>query len=185
MRPLNLLRAWLEDNANEQHYIFSFNDLRALFHAHSDTSYRTVLSRAVASGLLVRICQGIFIYKKAFRYCNDGLLLFRVASLLRPFNFNYISLETVLSEATIISQIPHNWITIMTTGRSNIISCDNFGTIEFIHTLKKHEQTMDEIYYDQKCGLWRATIKQALNDMKHTRRNMDLIQIAQATNDII
>ncbi|MDP3935947.1 MAG: hypothetical protein Q8Q56_03050 [Alphaproteobacteria bacterium] len=63
----------------------------------------------------------------------------------------------------------------MTTGRSNIISCGDFGTIEFIHTFKKPNQLVDGIYYDHNCGLWHATIQQALNDMKHARRNMDLV----------
>ena len=179
MRPLTFLRDWLEENANENHYLFSFQDLRVLFPSHSDSAYRTILSRAAANGVLLRICQGIFIYKKAFRPINDGLILFRVASLLRPFSFNYVSLETALSEANIISQLPPKWITVMTTGRSNIISCGNFGTIEFIHTLKKPNQLADEIYYDHICGLWRANIKQALDDMKHARRNMDLVHIGK------
>jgi predicted transcriptional regulator of viral defense system len=177
MRPLTFLRNWLEENASEEHYIFSFMDLRILFPSHSEAAYRTIISRATSNGVLLRVCQGIFIYYKVFRLINDGLILFRVASLLRPFNFNYISLETALSEANIISQIPPKWITLMTTGRSNIISCGDFGTIEFIHTFKKPNQLVDGIYYDQSCGLWRATIPQALNDMKHARRNMDLIRI--------
>lgn len=176
MRPLTFLRDWLEENANEDHYLFSFRDLRILFPSHSESAYRTILSRATSSGVLLRICQGIFIYKKAFKSINNGLILFRVASLLRPFNFNYISLETALSEANIISQIPPKWITLMTTGRSNIFSCGDFGTIEFIHTFKKPHQLVDGIYYDHSCGLWRATIPQALNDMKYARRNMDLVQ---------
>lgn len=73
MRPFNFLRDWLEENANEDHYLFSFQDLRVLFPSHSDSAYRTILSRAAASGVLLRICQGIFIYKKAFRSINEGL----------------------------------------------------------------------------------------------------------------
>jgi len=176
MRPLTFLRDWLEENANENHYLFSFQDLRILFPSHTESAYRTILSRAISRGVLLRICQGIFIYHKVFRSINDGLVLFRVASLLRPFNFNYVSLETALSEENIISQIPPKWITLMTTGRSNIISCGEFGTIEFIHTLKKPNQLVDRIYYDHNCGLWRATIQQALKDMKDARRNMDLVQ---------
>ena len=176
MESLKFLRDWLEENANEDHYLFSFRDLRILFPSHSESAYRTILSRATSKGFLLRICQGIFLHKRTFKSTNDGLILFRVASLLRPFNFNYISLETALSEANVISQIPPKWITLMTTGRSNIISCGNFGTIEFIHTFQKSYQLVDKIYYDQSCGLWRATIPQALKDMKSTRRNMDLVQ---------
>jgi predicted transcriptional regulator of viral defense system len=61
VRPLTFLREWLEENANENHYLFSLRDLRILFPSHSESAYRTILSRATSSGVLLRICQGIFI----------------------------------------------------------------------------------------------------------------------------
>jgi predicted transcriptional regulator of viral defense system len=134
MQPLHYLRGWLEDNANNDHYIFSKYDLRTLFPLLSEGAFKTLLSRA-ASAFLMRVCRGLYIYRKAAPL--DGLLLFHIASYLRSSEFNYISLETALSDQGIISQVQINWITIMTSGRSNVISCKEFGTIEFIHTTRK------------------------------------------------
>ena len=102
-------------------------------------------------------------------------MLYHVAPLLRADNFNYISLETVLSDAGVISQIPLNWISIMSSGRSNVISCGEFGTIEYIHTRQKPELLMHQLTYDNRCGLWRANVHLAIRDMKATHRNCDLI----------
>jgi hypothetical protein len=106
---------------------------------------------------------------------SDGLLLFHTAALLRAEAFNYISLETALSDAGVISQVPMQWITIMSSGCSAIISCGQFGTIEFVHTNQKPTDIMNELSYDARCGLWRASVALAIRDMKATRRNTDLI----------
>ena len=105
----------------------------------------------------------------------DGLLLFHVAARLRADEFNYISLETVLSEAGVISQIPQHWISVMSSGRSNHIACGRYGTIEFIHTTRKPEEHLHHLHYDARCGLWRANVPLALEDMRLTHRNLDLI----------
>lgn len=139
----------------------------------SDESFKMLLSRAVKSGILTKVCRSVFLYKKALR--NDGLLLFHVIPVLRPFEFNYISLETVLSDSGVISQIPLNCITVMTSGRTNKIACGEFGTIEFIHTSRSIYDVMEHLSYDSRCGMWRASVKLALWDMKVTRRNCDLI----------
>jgi hypothetical protein len=95
--------------------------------------------------------------------------------LLRGNEFNYISLETVLSEHGIISQIPMAWISVMSSGRSSVISCQGFGTIEFIHTTQKPGDLVEHLHYDKTCGSWWADVPLAINDMKRTRRNCDLI----------
>ena len=63
----------------------------------------------------------------------------------------------------------------MSSGRSNKIICAPFGTIEFIHTHQQPGEIREELHYDPRCKLWRASIKQALRDMRVTKRNMDLI----------
>jgi hypothetical protein len=173
MQPIKHLGQWLSENANNKHYLFTLHDLRALCPERADSAFKTLLSRAVDSGLLLRLCRGIYLYKQSAPL--DGLLLFHVAALLSAKAFNYISLETVLSDAGIISQIPINWISLMSSGRSKIVSCGNFGTIEFIHTNQKPAALVSQLAYDHHCGLWRANVAQALRDMKVTHRNCDLI----------
>jgi len=173
MQPMRYLDYWLSENADEKHYLFVLQDLRALFPLLSDTAFKTLFSRAVNSKLLTRICRGVYLYKK--KLLMDGLLLFHVAALLRANDFNYISLETVLSDIGVISQVPLNWISIMSSGRSNIISCGNYGTIEFIHTSRRPVELIKQLIYDHPCGMWRANVSLAIKDMKATHRNCDLI----------
>lgn len=173
MQPIKHLSQWLSENANNNHYIFTLRDLRPLFTDLSEASFKTLLSRAVRSKVLIRLCRGLYLYPKT--QPNDGLLLFHAAAILRAEEFNYISLETALSDAGVISQIPMNFITIMSSGRSNTISCGDFGTIEFVHTNQKPNDLIDNLIYDHHCGMWHANTKQALRDMKATHRNTDLI----------
>lgn len=173
MQPMKFLSAWLIENANEDHYLFSTKDFRNLIPELSDEAFKMLLVRAVKSSILTKVCRSVYLYKRAMR--NDGLLLFRIVSYLRPHEFNYISLETALSDSGVISQIPLSWITIMTSGRANKISCGAFGTIEFVHTNKGAGDVIEQLSYDSRCGLWRASVKLALQDMKITRRNCDLI----------
>jgi hypothetical protein len=90
---------------------------------------------------LSRLCLGLDIYKPAITQSSS--VLFHAAALLRANQFNYISLETVLSDTGVISQIPMNWISIMSSGRSNMVSCGDFRTIEFIYTNQKPDRIME------------------------------------------
>lgn len=173
MQPMKYLANWLDQNADHNHYLFTSQDLRALYPNMPNSAFKTLLSRAVHAGHLNRLCRGLYAYKRAIP--SSGLLLFHVASLLRADEFNYISLETALSDAGIISQMPINWISIMSSGRSNIISCGEFGTIEFIHTNQQPNNIMKQLTYDANCRLWRATVPLAVRDMKAAHRNCDLI----------
>lgn len=172
MQPMKLLITWLTEHANSNRGIYSFKDMRALYPELSDIAFKTLLSRSVSSGHLIKVCRGIYLSKYS---TPDGLTLFHTASMLRANDFNYISLETALSDAGIISQIPLNTITIMSSGRSNIIDCGQFGKIEFIHTTQKPDQIMNQLQYDDNCGLWRANVALALRDMRATHRSIDLL----------
>jgi hypothetical protein len=104
-----------------------------------------------------------------------GHLLFHAAARLRAGEFNYISLETVLSDAGVISQVPMNWISVMTSGRSHVVDCGDYGHIEFVHTAQRPDIVSHELTYDPDRRLWRASVRQALRDMKATRRSMELV----------
>ena len=173
MQPARRLLQTLEQLATPEQCLFTPNDLRAALPELSDTAFKTVLSRLSKQHYLTRICRGIYLFEKA--YVNDGRLLFYVAARLRANDFSYISLETALSDAGVISQIPINTITLLTSGRSNIIHCGRWGKIEFIHTRLRAEDLVDQIFYDDQCKLWRASVAQALRDMRNTRRSTDLI----------
>ncbi|MDD2558893.1 MAG: hypothetical protein PHH87_11525, partial [Desulfuromonas sp.] len=181
-QPFKYLTHILSQLASSEHYLFLLSDLRALLPQHSDGAFKTLLSRANKAGLLTRVCRGVYLYP-AVSY-PKGVLLYHVAALLRAGELNYISLESALSNAGVISQIPFNWVTIMTSGRSNMVRCGHFGTIEFIHTDKRIETLVDHLVYAEPYHLWLASVALALQDMQAARRNMDLIDWAVADESI-
>lgn len=76
--------------------------------------------------------------------CDSDHYLFTVSDFYSIFpTLSKNAFKTLLSRAQaegilkrIISQIPINRITLMSSGRSSIINCGTFGSIEFIHTKK-------------------------------------------------
>ncbi|NLC21921.1 MAG: hypothetical protein GX771_08445 [Halomonadaceae bacterium] len=172
-QPLQRLYQGLDKLASPERYLFTPSDMRALLPDISDQAYRTLLSRAAQGGRLERVCRGLYVYHPAKPL--PGLLLFHAAARLRVHELNYISLETALSDNGVISQVPMNWITLMSSGRSSVIRCGRWGNIEFVHTRQKAAALIDHLTYDSRCRLWRASTAQALRDMKMTKRNLDLV----------
>ena len=169
MQPLKMLTRLMETLSDREHYLFSSSDLSAVL--GGERQIALLLCRAVKAGVLKRVCRGIYLYPQADS--SSGRILFHTAARLRAEEFNYISLETALCDAGVISQVPMNWITCMSSGRSHVIDCGDLGHIEFVHTAQRPENV--EVKYDAECHLWRASVRQALRDMRATRRNMDLV----------
>ncbi|WP_422139500.1 hypothetical protein [Endozoicomonas sp. ALC020] len=65
-----------------------------------------------------------------------------IAIALRRGDYNYISLESALSEYGAISQIPVDRLTIMTTGRKGEYKTP-FGVLEFTHTRRSVADILD------------------------------------------
>ncbi len=173
MPPLRHLMQSLAILATPERYLFVPDDLRALLPHLSASAFKTLLSRAVQQGYLARVCRGLYLYQQAT--IPSGLLLFHAAARLRADGLNYISLETVLSDAGVISQVPINRVSVMSSGRSSVISCGRWGQIEFVHTRQQAKDLVGHLYYDGQRRLWRASVPQALRDMRATHRSMDLI----------
>ena len=173
MQPMKTLSRILERLASAENYLFSLDDLRCALPETEPGPFKALLSRAQKAGVLQRVCKGVYLYPRV-NY-PAGRVLFHAAAKLRADAFNYLSLETVLSDAGVISQIPLNWITLMSSGRSHIVDCGNFGHIEFIHTKRLPADIAAQLSYDTDCRLWRASVALALLDMKLTRRSTDLV----------
>ena len=171
VQPLRQLRETLQSLADRDHCIFAASDLASAVPECGQLS--VLLSRATKAGVLRRVCKGVYLY--SVRDYPAGELLFHAAARLRAAEFNYISLETVLSDAGVIPQVPINWISLVSSGRSHVVDCGDFGHIEFVHTAQKPEEISAELSYDPDRHLWRASVKQALRDMRATRRSMELV----------
>jgi len=173
MQPIKTLARTLRHLANADHYLFSNSDLAAILPEVTGPAFNTLLVRAQKNGIVQRICRGLYLNPGA-EY-PPGLVLYHAAARLRAHEFNYLSLESVLSDAGVISQVPMNWITLMSSGRNYTYDCGGWGSIEFIHTIKKPGSLDKDLQYDPQVRLWRASVDRALKDMRVTRRNTDLI----------
>jgi hypothetical protein len=182
MQPLQTLKRTLEALADREHYLFRPSDFFQVFPAMSAEALRVLLGRAVKTGVLQHFCRGLYLYPGAGR--EKGLELYHAASRLREESYCYLSLESVLCEAGLISQIPLGWITLMTGGRSGIIPCGLWGSIEYIHTKKRFEDIEPFLTYDHRYRLWRAEARLALKEMCAAKRPMDLVD-REATGEFV
>ena len=55
----------------------------------------------------------------------------------------------------------------MTSGRSGVIRCGKYGSIEFTHTKKKLMDLGPLLTYDFRYRLWRASAQLALADIDY------------------
>lgn len=166
MQPMKELAAVLASLADRDHCVFLATDLAAA--VPDCRQLGVLLSRATKAGLVKRVCRGVYWYPVP-GYPREQLL-YHAAARLRAGEFNFLSLETVLSEAGLISQVPIDWITLMSSGRSHVVNCRSYGRIEFVHTVQRPNEVAGELSWDRGKHLWRASVKQALRDLRATRR---------------
>ncbi len=171
MQLFRQLDQTLRSLADREHCVFAASDLAAAVPGCGQLA--VLLSRAAKAGLLRRVCSGIYVYP--VKDYPAGNLLFHAAARLRAHEFNYLSLESVLSDAGVISQVPMNWISLMSSGRSHVVDCGDYGHIEFVHTAQTPDRIAGELVYDANRRIWRASVRQALRDMKATRRSLELV----------
>jgi predicted transcriptional regulator of viral defense system len=171
MQPIKQLEEVVASLADAEHYLFANSDFEAALAGRRGLA--VLLCRAQKAGVLKRVCRGIYLYPRV-NYPR-GMVLFHAAARLRASGFNYISLETALSDAGVISQVPINWLTLMSSGRSQVVECGDFGRIEFVHTAQLPGELTGELTYDLERRLWRASTRLALRDMRATHRSQDLV----------
>lgn len=161
-------------------YIFTKHELSKLFLCDKPKTLSESLNRHVLDGLLERACRSLYVNVDANSY--DQFTLERIATMLRPGHYNYLSLESALSEYGAISQIPLDRLTVMTTGRSGEIKT-KFGIIEFIHTKRSTEDILQNTIKIKKRPLRLANKQTAWRDLKRVGRNTHLVDIDEVEND--
>jgi hypothetical protein len=130
---------------------------------------KLMLKRLTDQGVLVRAARGIYVNPLARSLPADvrrGLIRF-----LRPREISYVSLESKLSEAGVISQIS-NALTCMTTGSPGAFRTP-WGIVEFTHTDRDIDLERDVYRRDDET--LEATIDRAVRDLRRVGRNVDLI----------
>lgn len=168
------LKSW----EKQGRYVFSKHNLVKLFPESSLKTATEAIHRHVRAGLVERACRGVYVNKEAL----DSFTVERIAAVLRRGHYNYISLESALSEYGAISQIPMDRLTIMTTGRSAVYHT-SYGTIEFTHTQRSVEDILANSIKITDRPLRIATKQAAWRDLKRVGRNTSLVNIKEINHD--
>ena len=155
-------------------YVFSKHELAKLFHEDEPKTLSEALNRHVRVGLLRRACRSVYINTDARSF--DSFTIERIAVLLRSGYYNYISLESALSEYGAISQIPLDRLTVMTTGRSGVYQTQ-YGTLEFTHTKRSVKDILEGSVKIEGGPLRMATQQIAWRDLKRVGRNTHLVDV--------
>jgi hypothetical protein len=165
---VHVLREW----DTRGRHVFTRATLSKLFQGDSPKTFTEGLNRLIKSGVLVRAGQGVFVNPHA--HSLDSRTIERVAQALRPGHYNYLSLESMLSEYGEISQIPIDRLTVMTTGRKGVYRTP-YGTIEFTHTARPVADILANIRKAEGRPLRLASKEIAWRDLKRVGRNVKMV----------
>ena len=127
----------------------------------------------VKDGLLIKAARGIYI-NALVASRHKSWMLENIAKALRPGKLSYVSLESMLSEHGVISQIPLSRLTVMTTGSGGIHDTP-YGTIEFTHTKRSIPEILDRTIFIKDRPLRIAKKQAAVTDLLRVGRNTDMI----------
>jgi hypothetical protein len=130
---------------------------------------KLMLKRLADQGVLIRAARGVYVNPYARSAPADvraGLIRF-----LRPRELSYVSLESKLSEAGVISQVT-TALTCMTTGSPGHFETP-WGSIEFTHTERNVELGIN--VHPRDDGVLEATVERAARDLRRVGRNTGLI----------
>jgi hypothetical protein len=153
-------------------HVFTLGDLAKVFHEDNPKTLNASLSRLCRHGLLERVVRGIYVY--SFSRVPDPYRIERIARAMRRGEYSYVSLESALSEYGVISQVPVDRLTVVTTGRKGTYRTP-YGTIEFTHTSRPVTVLVERM---REIGrpLRMATPAAAWADLKRVGRNTHLIE---------
>jgi len=165
---LNILTQW--DKTGR--HVFTKGDLAKLFNESADSLNKT-LERLVEAGILVRAARGVYVF--AYSAQLGAYTLEEIAQTLRRSEYNYLSLESALSEWGVISQAPIDRITVMTTGRKGEFRTP-YGVIEFVHTENSPEQILAHTIRRDPHPLPIASADFALLNQRRVGRNIFLVE---------
>ena len=156
------------------HYVYTHADLAKVFHEDGRRTLQAGLDRLVSKNLLFRVARSTYVYALSRNIGGDTLE--QIARTIRRGEYSYVSLESALSEYGVISQIPMDRLTVMTTGRKGEYKTP-FGVIEFTHTARAVNDILDSI---RAVGrpLRMASPTAACRDLRRVGRNTHLIQEA-------
>ena len=172
----SILRRWDQKGR----HVFARATLAKLFPKDNPKSFTESLNRLIKAGFLVRAARGVYVNPHA--RSSDSRAIERIAQALRPGEYNYVSLESMLSEYGEISQIPIDRLTVMTTGRKGVYRTP-YGTIEFTHTARPVSSIIEHIKAIDGRPLRVASREIAWRDLKRVGRNVRMVRRQESDDE--
>jgi predicted transcriptional regulator of viral defense system len=152
--------------------VFSRSDLSIIFGVGAPWRLQGLLSRFLDSGTLERVARGVYLNSKS--RSSRTYLIEEIACVLRRAYFNYVSLESILSEFGVISQAMTDRITIMTSGPRGIFVTP-YGTIEFTHTSRSLKDLRTRTVSIRGRPLLLARKSAGISDLRRVGRNINML----------
>lgn len=177
LEAIEVLRAW---DIKESKYVFTKHEFSKLFPKDKPKTFKEGVNRLVKDNILIRAYRGIYVNPHATSF--DGYTIEHIAKALRPGKYSYVSLESILSEYGVISQILIDRLTVMTTGRKGLYKTP-FGTIEFVHTKRSWLEVLEKIKEVENRPLRIASKEVAWQDLKRVGRNTDMVNLRELNED--
>ena len=153
-------------------WLFTVHDLRILFPERTKGNFHNQLTEMVRNRYLTRVCRGV--YANRYARSRPYWTSIAVAAFLRPRELIYVSRETRLSDLGFISQMMPDYLTLTTTGPSQLYkTC--FGRVEFTHTKQQVHNLLPHLEYDHQLQIFQASAALAWKELKRSARNTDLV----------
>lgn len=161
MKGKDLLRVFDEHDRDGQVWLYTPAMFRVLFPEETADSLKMSFRRHAKSGLLKKVKKGLYANERA--RCAPADKLTALVPYLKPGEISYVSKYNRLSELGVISQMPLNYLSVMTSGTSQKFqSC--YGTVEFTHTERSIKFILDHTEIDSDTGQLIADKDLAMRD---------------------
>ncbi len=156
--------------------ILSRHQLHKILDLEHPEAFAATLKRLLAAGILESVARGVYYVPNVVP--RDGYELERTAAVLRYGEFNYVSLESALSQSGAISQQMVDYLTVMTSGRSDYFKT-LFGDIEFTHTKREFSALLEASVVVPGRPLRVARPLEALRDLRRVGRNLYMVDLEE------
>lgn len=153
--------------------VHTTSELAFMMDEPNGPAFTKFLSDCARKGVIRRVAKGIF--ESVLTPPEPSTALYKIVKKLRGSVLTYISLESQLSFTGEISQVVMDRVTVVTKGRSGCFVTP-YGVIEFTHTKKTVDSIAPFLYFDTDIGMYRATTKRAIEDLKDCNRNVQMLE---------
>lgn len=165
---------FLEENINSENYVFEKKFLEPLELSVNDLHIQLLVGKK--RGLkLERIGFNIYAYDTD-KYNINGNILYKIAKLIKPEKFKYLSVENALAYHKFVDDFCPNYLTfVQRKGDNYFFDCKKYGFIEILKTKCSMAEIENDVVFDENLGVYVANLELALQDMGIYKRDLSSI----------